>query len=106
MAGTRTICRQIRARCPHCNESLDLSDMGKELFRRMIEELLETGRVEAEGLGTFKVAVMPARTVANFGRDEVMIPALKTIRFKASVHAKEKLNGKKRGKDDKGTDNR
>lgn len=98
MAGTKTICKQIRVRCPHCNEGLDLSDMGTELFRRMLEELIENGRVEAEGLGTFRIAITPARSVANFGREAVAIPALKTIRFKASIHAKDKINGRKRGK--------
>lgn len=98
MAGTRTISKKIRVKCPHCNNGLDLSDMPAELFRRMLDELVENGRVEAEGLGVFRIAVMPARKVANFGREEVAIPANKTIRFKASVHAKDKINGRTRGK--------
>lgn len=106
MSGTKTICKQIRVRCPQCSSSLDLSDMGAELFRRMVEELLENGRVEAEGLGTFRIAVMPARKVANFGKQEMAVPALKVIRFKASGHAKDKINGRTRGKNDKKTNDR
>jgi len=68
--------------------------MGKELFQRMLEELEENGRVEAEGFGTFRVATMPPRKVANFGKGDVTIPAIKVIRFKASDHAKGKINGK------------
>lgn len=105
MAGTRTICKRIRVRCPHCNEGLDLSDMGKELFQRMLEELLENGRVEAEGFGTFRVAIMPPRKVANFGKGDVTIPSRKVIRFKASEYAKSKINGKE-NRDGEDTENR
>jgi len=105
MSGTRSISKKIRARCPHCNNALDLSDMGTELFRRMIDELDKHGRVEAEGFGTFRIANMPAHKVANFGRDEIVVPARKVIRFKASIHAKEKIN-RSRGENDKENNNR
>lgn len=103
MTGTRAICQKLRARCPHCNECLDLTEIGGELFRRIFKELKATGRVEAEGFGVFRLAVMPARTVANFGRNKVTIPAMRVVRFKASKHLKAKLNKDRMAKNDKET---
>lgn len=92
MAGVHQLCREINAKCPYCHRSIDVSDLGAELFRRILKRLGRGERVEAEGFGTFRAPVTPGRKVAGLKGDIGLTRDRRIIRFRASVHAKHAVN--------------
>ena len=92
MAGVSEISKEIPARCPHCHHSLNLQQLGRELFRRILDRLKGGQAVEAEGFGRFRTHIMPARKVSGLKSKVTEIPERRVLRFKTSGHAKTVLN--------------
>jgi DNA-binding protein HU-beta len=70
---------------------------GRAYLHRLLElvreDLIQTGRSELRGLGTFAVHQRPARkTVHPKTRKPVDIPARKAVRYRASKELKDLLN--------------
>jgi len=65
-----------------------------ELLLTMIgDDLVETGRLEMRGLGTFAVHRRPARKVKHPKTGKpILIPPRRAIRYRASAVLKERLN--------------
>lgn len=103
MAGIRQISREIRARCPHCNRSLDLTEIGAEVFRRVLLRLVTGERVEVEKFGVFRLKNQPARTIEGLKSNVTYIRAYRQINFRALPHAKAAVNEpfRKKGKEEK-----
>jgi nucleoid DNA-binding protein len=92
MAGLRQICLDMRAKCPYCNRTLDLSDFGVEMFRRMLRILGNGERVEIEGFGVFRAAVTKGREIKSAKAVVRKTRDKRIIRFKASGKAKSAVN--------------
>lgn len=92
MAGVHQLCRDINAKCPYCRRSLDMSDFGGELFRRILRALSMGERVEAEGFGVFRAPVTPGRKIRGLKGTVELTGDKRIIRFRASVHAKRAVN--------------
>lgn len=92
MAGIRQISKSVKARCPHCNRSLDLTDLGAEMFRRILLKLRDGERVEIEDFGRFKLKRQPPRQIVGLKSGVTLIPEYVQISFKAVTHAKKVVN--------------
>jgi len=92
MPGVRQMCQDVRARCPYCARSLDLSDFGVELFRRMLRALGRGERVEVEGFGAFRAPVVKGRKVRGLKGNVRLTADKRIIRFRASARAKALVN--------------
>ena len=96
MAGLSHITRDIRASCPNCRASLDLSEFGGEIFRQILAKLKAGDRVVVSNFGVFTAKYLRARVIkavegANRGVER-KIPGRMSIRFKASEAAKREIN--------------
>lgn len=94
MPGSYQLCRDMKAKCPHCARSLDLSEFGAELFRRIVKRLGLGERIEVEGFGTFRAPVMAGRSVRGLKSNVTLTRDKRVIRFRASPAAKVKVNEK------------
>ena len=103
MTGLREICRDIRAKCPYCNRSLDLTDLGVEIFRRVTRAIAKDDKVEVDGFGVFHAPVVKGRTITGFGGMVKLSGDKRVIRFRASPKGKKAVNEgmKKKGKGSK-----
>lgn len=105
MTGINEIGKSINARCPYCRRALDMSDFGKEFFRRILRALAQGLRVEAENFGTFHAPIVPGRKVVGLDSKIRWTSDKRVIRFRSSNNAKKILNAKpdtesKQGGDD------
>lgn len=69
---------------------------GRRFVRRFVqlvaEEIIETGRVELRGLGTFATVPRPPQTIRHPKTGEpIEVPAYRTVRFRASKRIRESL---------------
>ena len=69
---------------------------GRRFVRRFVqlvaEEIIETGRVELRGLGTFATVPRPPQTIRHPKTgDAIEVPAYRTVRFRASKRIRESL---------------
>lgn len=69
---------------------------GRRFVRRFVqlvaEEIIETGRVELRGLGTFATVPRPPQTIRHPKTGEpIEVPAYRTVRFRASKRIREAL---------------
>lgn len=92
MAGINQISRELKARCPHCHRSLDLSDVGRELFRRILEHLKKGEVVVVDNFGRFKIRYRAARKVQGLATGVTQLPDYYQILFRAAVAAKGAVN--------------
>lgn len=79
---------------------LDISDRKGVLFLQRVldlvaDDLVETGRVELRGLGTFQVHLRPERQTTHPGTGKpVTVPERKGVRYRSSVALRRSLNSK------------
>ncbi|MGI5844339.1 MAG: HU family DNA-binding protein [Candidatus Xenobium sp.] len=69
---------------------------GRRFVRRFVqlvaEEIVESGRVELRGLGTFATVPRPPQTIRHPKTGEpIEVPAYRTVRFRASKRIREAL---------------
>lgn len=103
MPGVRQLCHETRARCPYCARSLDLSDFGVELFRRIVKALSRDERVEVEGFGTFRAPMVKGRKVRGLKGNVRLTADKRIIRFRAAARAKALVNQQPEDKDKEAT---
>ena len=104
MAGIRQIGKEIHAKCPHCHRSLDLTEVGVELFRRILVKLSKGERVDVERFGSFRVKLRAAQKVEGMQGGISVFPAYARIIFRAYPGAKEALQVITKEKDKEDTD--
>lgn len=88
MSGITQISKEIRAKCPHCHRSLDMSDVGRELFRRILDHLTRGENVVVENFGRFSVKHRKSRRVAGLATGVSELPEYWQIIFRAAATAK------------------
>lgn len=92
MTGINTIACEMKARCPYCGRGLRLTQLPRELFRRMLERLKRGEQISAGGFGNFRLVHMPAKTL-RVSQDVVQeMPPYKLLRFKAYQSARDFIN--------------
>ena len=90
--------RQINVISDQLAEELDLPQrICRRLIQRLLEEIqddiVNTGRLEFRGLGTFAVTTKPAHNTEHPGPGEpVHIAAKKTVNYRSSKVLRERLN--------------
>jgi nucleoid DNA-binding protein len=102
MAGISTISKELKARCPHCHRSLDLSDVGHELFRRVLERLKKGETVVIDNFGRFKVKYRAPRKASNLTTGVTVLPEYWQILFRAAGAAKKAVNEARKAATKKG----
>lgn len=71
---------------------MNLQQLGRELFRRILYRVKAGDVVEAEGFGKFRTQITAARKVSGLKSKVTEIPERRVLRFKSSGHAKAVLN--------------
>lgn len=65
-------------------------------FKVMTENIVKGAAVKISGLGTFKIDVLPPKTVVvNFMKKRIQLPARFKLFFKISAKLKAKIDAKK-----------
>ena len=94
----KTMGRTQRQLAEAVAKELDISDRkGVRFLQRVLdlvaEDLVETGRIELRGLGTFQVHVRPERkTTHPVTGKPVVIPERRGVRYRSSVALRRDLN--------------
>lgn len=94
MAGLGDICRNLKTKCPHCGNRLDLSGVGPEVFRRIKEALAQGERVQINNFGTFVTRYIKGRQIQSFDGVVRKMKGRNVIRFSAAPDAKRQVNRK------------
>ena len=90
--------RQINVISDQLAEELDLPQRTcRRLIQRLLEEIqddiVNTGRLEFRGLGTFAVKEKPGHTTEHPGTGQpVYIPAKKLVEYRSAKALRERLN--------------
>lgn len=92
MPSISTISGLMKARCPHCNRSLDFTEFGGALFQLILRSLDKGERVEIPKFGVFKTTILTARKPKGLVHDIEIEYDKRIIRFRALPSAKQIVN--------------
>lgn len=98
MISTRAISKKIKARCPHCNGTLDMREFGDELFRQIVDALKAGEEVDARGFGQFRFFTVKGRTIDVGGGKEIKFDDRIIIKYRISPTLRIRLNEKEETK--------